>query len=72
METEREIFDLALNQENERTIIWVTHRLVSLERMDEIVFLEHGGIMERGTQTQLLARGGRYAQYYEIQNNWLD
>lgn len=72
METEREIFDLALNQENERTIIWVTHRLVSLERMDEIVFLEHGGIIERGTQTQLLARGGRYAQYYEIQNNWLD
>ena len=72
LETEREIFNLVLNREHERTIIWVTHRLVSLERMDEIIFLEHGRILERGTQSQLLAMRGRYAQYHEIQNNWLD
>ncbi len=72
LETEREIFNLVLNREQDRTILWVTHRLVSLERMDEVIFLEHGRILERGTQSQLLAMGGRYAQYHEIQNNWLD
>jgi ATP-binding cassette subfamily C protein CydC len=71
-ETERQIFDLVMKGQRGNSIIWVTHRLVCLERMDEIIFLEHGRIIERGTQTQLLALGGRYAQFHEIQNSWLD
>ena len=70
--TEKQIFDLVMKREHGGSIIWVTHRLVNLEQVDEIIFLEHGRILERGTQTQLLALGGRFAEYYEIQNSWLD
>ncbi len=71
-ETERQIFNLVMKGQSGNSIIWVTHRLLSLECMDEVIFIERGKIIEQGTQSQLLALGGRFAQFYEIQNNWLD
>ncbi len=44
-----------------RTTLLITHRLVGLEQVDEILAIEHGKIVERGTHVQLVARGGRYA-----------
>ena len=44
-----------------RSTLFITHRLTGLERVDEIVVLDAGRIVERGTHTDLLATGGRYA-----------
>ncbi len=44
-----------------RTTLLITHRLVGLEQVDEILVIEQGKIVERGTHAQLAARGGRYA-----------
>jgi ABC-type multidrug transport system fused ATPase/permease subunit len=44
-----------------RGTLLVTHRLSGLEDVDEIVFLDGGRVVERGTHAELLARGGRYA-----------
>ncbi|MFZ1926152.1 MAG: thiol reductant ABC exporter subunit CydC, partial [Solirubrobacteraceae bacterium] len=44
-----------------RTTLLITHRLVGLEQVDEILTIEQGKIAERGTHAQLTARGGRYA-----------
>ena len=44
-----------------RSTLFITHRLIGLERVDEIVVLDAGRIVERGTHADLLAAGGRYA-----------
>ncbi|MGH8664412.1 MAG: ABC transporter ATP-binding protein [Burkholderiales bacterium] len=51
----------------ERSTIVISHRLGSLLHADEIVFLEAGRIVERGTHGELLALGGRYRDLYELQ-----
>lgn len=43
-----------------KTILFVTHRLTLLERMDEILVLDHGEIIERGKYTDLLACEGKF------------
>ena len=48
------------------TII-VAHRLSSLMHANEILFLDHGRVVERGSHDELLAQGGRYAALYELQ-----
>ena len=45
-----------------RTTIIVAHRLTTVRRADEIVFLDHNGIRERGTHEELLKNGGPYAE----------
>ncbi len=47
-----------------RTTLLITHRLVGLERLDEILVIEQGRIVERGTHVQLTARGGRYSAWF--------
>lgn len=55
-----------------RTTILITHRLVGLEAMDEIIVLEKGRVVERGTQAGLIARRGLYATMWRQQKNLLD
>ncbi len=49
----------------------ITHRLVAMERMDEILVLNQGRISERGTHEQLLATGGLYRRMFDVQNDIL-
>jgi len=44
-----------------RSTLLITHRLAGLERVDEIVVLDGGRVVERGTHDELLLAGGRYA-----------
>jgi ATP-binding cassette subfamily B protein len=51
----------------DRVTIIVAHRLSSLMHADQILFVEDGQIIERGTHDELLAAGGRYKALYDLQ-----
>lgn len=50
-----------------RVTIIIAHRLSSLMHADQILFLDDGQVVERGTHLELLARGGRYKALYDLQ-----
>lgn len=67
METEKRLI-AALNAEHkDKTVITVAHRIASVKECDEIIYLENGRIVERGTHDELLALGGRYYEVYKTQ-----
>jgi ATP-binding cassette subfamily B protein len=58
--------ELASASRNKTTLV-IAHRLSTVVDAHEILVLEAGVIVERGTHTQLLALGGRYAQMWALQ-----
>jgi ABC-type multidrug transport system fused ATPase/permease subunit len=50
-----------------RTTFVIAHRLSTIQSADQILVLETGEIVERGTHNELIARGGRYRQLYDKQ-----
>ena len=50
-----------------RTTFMIAHRLSTVRHADSILTLDRGAVVERGTHEELLARGGLYAQLYQVQ-----
>ena len=53
-----------------KTGIYISHRLSSTRFCDRILLLEHGEIIEEGTHDSLLAGKTRYAELFEIQSKY--
>lgn len=69
-ETEREL-QMALDLLSlGRTTVTIAHRLSTVENADEIVVLDHGQIIERGSHFDLVAIGGLYAKLAEHPATW--
>lgn len=65
--TERRIRAALAELARDRVTIIISHRLGSLMHADEILFIDGGRIVERGSHDELIAKGGRYHDLYQLQ-----
>jgi ATP-binding cassette subfamily B protein len=65
--TEQRIRAALKDLTKDRATIIISHRLSSLMHADEILFIDGGKIVERGTHEELLTLGGHYNDLYELQ-----
>lgn len=65
-ETEHELIETILTSLQDKTIIWITHHLIGIEQMDQILFLDQGQIAMQGTHEQLINTNERYQKLYKL------
>ena len=68
-ETERNILKALFYHVNKKSLLVVSHRISALENMDEILVMEQGQIIARGTHSQLLASSKYYREVWELQQH---
>ena len=69
--TERELLGTIRKLMRGRTTLQITHRLVEMETMDEILVLDEGHVVERGTHEELVRRDGQYRRMLAVQDGML-
>jgi len=69
VETERQIQQAIAGLAGQRTIIAIAHRLSTIRNADQILVIEEGRVVERGTHEELLKLGGSYARMNAIQSD---
>ena len=64
---EHQLFERLRSFAQGKTVLFTSHRLTNVALANRIVVLEHGEILEDGTQQELLAKNGRYAELFRYQ-----
>jgi ATP-binding cassette subfamily C protein CydC len=71
-ELEKKIVEAIHEEIKEKSCIWITHRLVEMDRFDEILVFEEGKVIENGTHQELINLKGRYYEFWNLQNQYLN
>lgn len=66
-ESERLVQEALMKMLEGRTSLVIAHRLSTIQHCDEIVVMQHGRIIERGTHSALFAAGGQYRRLCDMQ-----
>ena len=72
VETERGVMQALRRLSQGRTTLTIAHRLSTIMDSDQILVMLEGKIAEQGSHQELLAKGGWYAQMFEIQKDEVD
>ncbi len=70
--TEGQVLETLFKVMKQKTSLLITHRLIGLENVDEIVVMNHGQIIERGTHADLANKDSFYRRLLDLQNRILD
>jgi ATP-binding cassette subfamily B protein len=65
--SEFEVFERFAELTRNKMALLISHRFSTVRMADRIVVLEGGRLVEEGNHSQLVARGGRYAEMFEMQ-----
>lgn len=69
--TEKQVLETLFRLMQKKTSLLITHRLIGLENVDEILVMDHGHIVERGRHAKLLRGDGIYRRLWDLQNRIL-
>lgn len=64
--TEYDLMSTMLDSLTDKTVIWITHHLTAIEKMDRILFMDAGEIAMMGTHDELMQNNERYRRLYEL------
>ncbi len=64
---EYQLFKSILKSSKDKTMLFISHRLSSVQTADKVLMLENGTVIEEGTHKELMAKKGAYADMYEKQ-----
>lgn len=67
---ESKIYDQYHHMAQNKTSLFISHRLASTAFCDRVILLEDGAIAEEGSHNELLSLGGRYRELFDIQSCW--
>ena len=67
---ENEIYQKYSNMTQDRTSVYISHRLASTRFCDRIIFLADGKIKEAGSHDELMALGGAYSHLFNVQSKY--
>lgn len=67
---ESKIYEQYYGMTQDKTALFISHRLASTKFCDEILYLEKGKVKERGSHEELLKRQGAYARMFDIQSQY--
>ena len=67
---ESEIYQKYSDMANNKTSLFISHRLASTRFCDRIILIEDGGIKEEGSHEDLLKLNGEYAKLFEVQSRY--
>jgi ABC-type multidrug transport system fused ATPase/permease subunit len=54
----------------DKTSVFISHRLASTRFCNRIFYLENGTLAEAGSHEELMRRGGKYAELFEVQSKY--
>ncbi|HNP24972.1 MAG TPA: ABC transporter ATP-binding protein [Panacibacter sp.] len=67
--TENQIINNLYHTLGNKTAILITHRIFTVFSFDQVIIIDEGGILEKGTHEELLALNGYYAELYQLQTS---
>lgn len=67
---ESEIYDSYLKFSEKKTAVFISHRLASTRFSDRILLLDGGKVVEEGTHEELMVKGQKYAEMFQVQSSY--